>query len=71
VLALVRDDVDVQVDARFRIEFGERYTERVDDAAYWVTLAFADGTSPPPLPWQRVLAVGDEYQVYGGVVPPG
>jgi hypothetical protein len=71
VLGLVRDGVDVQVSEFWTMPFGERYTERWADAGYVVTLAYADGTSPPPEPWQRVLATGDELQVYGGVPPTG
>ena len=52
-------------------QFGPRYTDRADDAGYVVTLAYADGSSPPPEPWQRVLAVEGELEVYGGVPPTG
>ena len=71
VLALHRDGVDVQVDDLWRISFGERYTERVDEAGYVATIAHSDGSSPPPEPWQQVLAVGPVYEVYGGVPPAG
>jgi hypothetical protein len=70
VLGLVRDGVDVQVSRFWQLPFGERRTARVDQARYLVTLAYADGTSPPPGPGQRVLAVAGEYQVYGGLVAP-
>jgi hypothetical protein len=70
VLALHRAGIDVQVDDGWRIPFGERYTARPDEAGYVATIAWSDGTSPPPEPWQVVLAVGPDYQVYGGV-PPG
>jgi hypothetical protein len=49
--------------------FGARYTDRADDAGYVVTLAYSDRTSPPPEPWQQVLAVEGELAVYGGVPP--
>lgn len=71
VLELVDDGVDVQVSDFWRLPYGERYTDRAGDAGYVVTVAYADGTSPPPEPWQRVLAVGGEFQVYGGVPPTG
>ena len=35
------------------------------------TIAYSDGTSPPPEPWQQVLAVEGELEVYGGVPPAG
>ncbi len=70
VLVLDRAGVDVQVDDFWAIPFGERYTERAHEAGYVATVSFADGTSPPPEPWQEVLAVGPTYQVHGGV-PPG
>lgn len=69
VLALVEDGVDVQLPSFWRLPFGERYVERVDAARYVATLAYSDGSSPPPEPWQRVLAVAGEYQVYGGEPP--
>ncbi|MGY2129777.1 hypothetical protein [Blastococcus sp. SYSU DS0617] len=68
-LALHRAEVDVQVLDVWRIPFGSRFTDRADDAGYVATVAFADGTSPPPEPWQEVLAVRGGYQVYGGVPP--
>lgn len=71
LLGLVRNGVDVQVLEFWRTPFGERYTERVADAGYVATLAFTDGTSPPPEPWQQVLEVDGELQVYGGVPPAG
>lgn len=69
VLELARDGVDVQVSSFWRTPFGARYTDRADDAGYVVTLAYSDGTSPPPEPWQQVLAVEGELAVYGGVPP--
>jgi hypothetical protein len=69
ILELVRDGVDARGTDEFRLQLGRRYTQGADVPGYLVTLAFADGTSPPPAPWQRVLAVGLEYQVYGGVPP--
>lgn len=69
VLALVRDRVDVQLSPFWRAPFEQRYVERVDQARYVVTLAYADGSSPPPAAGQRVLAVAGEYQVYGGPTP--
>lgn len=71
VLQLAREDVDVQVSPFWVLPFGERYTDRADDAGYIVTVAYADGTSPPPEPWQRVLGVAGEFEVYGGVPPVG
>jgi hypothetical protein len=71
VLELVRDGVDVQLADQWREEFGSRRTDHADDPAYAVTLAFADGSSPPPEPWQAVLAVEGELAVYGGVPPTG
>jgi len=70
-LELQRAGVDVQINPFFVLQFGERRTERYDDAGYVATFAYSDGTSPPPEPWQQLLAVGDEYQVYGGVPPVG
>ena len=52
----------------WRLMFG-RYAEGAENPGYVATVAYADGTSPPPEPWQRVLHVGSEYQVYGGVPP--
>ena len=69
VLELARDGVDVQVSSFWRTPLGARYTDRADDAGYVVTLAYSDGTSPPPEPWQQVLAVEGELAVYGGVPP--
>jgi hypothetical protein len=69
VLALVRDGVEVQVSTFWRLPFGHGLTDRVDSARYVATLAYSDGTSPPPAPGQRVLAVAGEYQVYGGPAP--
>jgi hypothetical protein len=71
VLELHRDEVDVQVSPFWRMPFGARYTDRADDAGYVVTLAYSDGSSPPPEPWQQVLRVDGELQVYGGVPPIG
>ncbi len=71
VLELVRDGVDAQVPELWRREFGARYTDHADDPDYAVTVAFADGTSPPPEPWQSVLAVEGDLVVYGGVPPTG
>ena len=71
VLELARDGVDVQLPDLWRREFGPRYTDHADDPAYAVTLAYADGSSPPPEPWQTVLAVEGELAVYGGVPPTG
>ncbi|SDG09692.1 hypothetical protein SAMN05660662_0318 [Blastococcus aurantiacus] len=71
VLALYRAGIDVQVDEGWRIPFGERFTERPEEAGYVVTVAYADGSSPPPQPWQRVLAAEGEFEVYGGVPPVG
>jgi hypothetical protein len=71
VLELARDGVDVQILDIWDQVFGRRYTDRAGDARYVVTIALADGTSPPPQPWQRVLAVDSEFQVYGGVLPTG
>ena len=71
VLQLAREDVDVQVSPFWVLPFGARYTDRADDAGYVVTVAYADGTSPPPEPWQRVLGVAGEFEVYGGVPPAG
>jgi hypothetical protein len=71
VLELHRDEVDVQVSSFWRLPFGARYTDRADDAGYVVTLAYSDGTSPPPEPWQQVLVVDGDLQVYGGVPPAG
>lgn len=70
VLGLHRAGVDVQVSDFWRIPFGKHYTDRADEAGYVVTVAFADGSSPPPEPWQQVLATEGDYEVYGGV-PPG
>lgn len=70
VLGLVRDGVDVQVSTFWQLPFGADRSARVDQARYLVTLAYSDGSSPPPAPGQRVLAVAGEYQVYGGTVPP-
>ncbi len=36
-----------------------------------VTLAYSDGTSPPREPWQRLLGVEGDLEVYGGVPPAG
>jgi hypothetical protein len=69
VLELLRDDVDVQVSPFWQMAFGDRYTDRADDAGYVVTLAYSDGNSPPPEPWQEILLVDGELQVYGGVPP--
>jgi hypothetical protein len=69
VLALLRDGIDTQVAAFWSAPFGTRYTDHPDDADYVVTLAYSDGSSPPPEAWQRVLDVQGELQVYGGVVP--
>ena len=71
VLALHDAEVDVQVADLWSLAFGDRYTARPDDADYVATVAYADGSSPPPEPWQQVLAVGDELQIYGGVPPAG
>ncbi|SDG09663.1 hypothetical protein SAMN05660662_0317 [Blastococcus aurantiacus] len=71
VLQLAREDVDVQVSPFWVLPFGERYTDRAEDAGYIVTVAYSDGTSPPPEPWQRVLGVAGEFQVYGGIPPTG
>jgi len=71
VLALERDGVDVQIFPLWRTPFGNRYVERVEDAGYVATLAYSDGTSPPREPWQRVLAVEGDLEVYGGVPPAG
>jgi hypothetical protein len=71
VVELARDGVDVQVSDFWIMVFGERYTERADEATYVATIAYADGSSPPPEPWQQVLAVGEEFEVYGGVPPAG
>lgn len=71
VLELARAGVDVQLPDLWRREFGARYTDHADDPAYAVTLAYADGSSPPPEPWQAVLAVEGELAVYGGVPPTG
>ncbi|MDT0277087.1 hypothetical protein [Blastococcus goldschmidtiae] len=69
VLELHRDGVDVQVSPFWRMPFGDRFTDRADDAGYVVTLAYSDGSSPPPEPWQQILLVDGELQVYGGVPP--
>lgn len=71
VLGLERDGVDVQVLELWRTPFGDRYVDRVEDAGYVATVAYSDGTSPPPAPWQQVLAVEGELEVYGGVPPAG
>ena len=68
-LALERDGVDVRVIDLWRTPFGDRYVERADEVGYVATLAYSDGTSPPPEPWQQVLAVEGELAVYGGVPP--
>ncbi|WP_147251964.1 hypothetical protein [Blastococcus sp. TF02-09] len=69
VLELARDEVDVQVSSFWDMPFGARYTDHADDAGYVVTLAYSDGTSPAPVPWQQVLAVEGDLAVYGGVPP--
>ncbi|WP_029430287.1 hypothetical protein [Blastococcus sp. URHD0036] len=69
LLELVRDGIDARGTEEFRLQLGLRYTQGAEVPGYVATLAYADGTSPPPQPWQRVLAVGAEYQVYGGVPP--
>ncbi|RBY84002.1 hypothetical protein [Blastococcus sp. TF02A-26] len=69
VLELVRDGIETRVAEFWVAPFGTRYTEGADDADYVVTLAYSDGTSPPPEAWQRVLDVQGELQVYGGVPP--
>jgi hypothetical protein len=71
VLALIRDGVDVQLSSFWKLPFGAARTDRVDSARYVATLAYSDGSSPPPAPGQRVLAVAGEYQVYGGVPTGG
>jgi len=71
VLELARDGVDVQLLDVWSLVFGRRYTDRAGDSGYVATIALADGTSPPPQPWQRVLAVDSEFQVYGGIPPTG
>lgn len=68
VLALVRDGVDVQLSPFWELPFGAQMTARVDRATYVATIAYSDGTSPPPLPGQRLLAVRGDYQVYGGPI---
>lgn len=70
-LALERDGVDIRVIDLWRTPFGDRYVERAGEIGYVATLAYSDGTSPPPEPWQRVLAVEGELEVYGGVPPAG
>ncbi len=69
VLQLHQEGVDVQVSDFWRIPFGERYTERAEDAGYVATLAYSDGTSPAPQPWQQVLAVAGDFEIRGGVPP--
>ena len=71
VLGLERDGVDVQVWDLWRRPFGDRYVERVEEAGYVATLAWSDGTSPPREPWQRLLGVEGDFEVYGGVPPAG
>ena len=71
LLGLERDGVDVRVFDLWRTPFGDRYVGRADEIGYEATLAYSDGTSPPPEPWQRVLAVEGELEVYGGVPPAG
>ncbi len=71
VLYLVRAGVDVQVLDVWRLPFGPRYTDRSANAGYVVTVAYADGSSPPPEPWQRVLAVEGGFAVHGGMPPAG
>ena len=70
-LALERDGLDIRVIDLWRTPFGDRYVERAGEVGYVATLAYSDGTSPPPEPWQRVLAVEGELEVYGGVPPAG
>jgi len=70
VLGLYLAGVDVQVSDFWRVSYGPRLTDRADEAGYVATVAFADGSSPPPEPWQQVLAVAGEFAVYGGM-PPG
>ncbi|CAA9209440.1 MAG: hypothetical protein AVDCRST_MAG50-925 [uncultured Acidimicrobiales bacterium] len=70
VLGLVEKGADVQVSPYWEMPFGSRLTERVADARYLATIAYADGTSPPPKPGQRVLAVSGQYEVYGGMLAP-
>ena len=69
VLALQLAGVDVQVSDFWGLAFGPRLTDRADEAGYLATVVFADGTSPPPEPWQRVLASEEEFAVYGGMPP--
>ncbi|MDQ1672154.1 MAG: hypothetical protein QOC98_716, partial [Frankiaceae bacterium] len=66
VLALVRDQVDVQLAPFWQGPIEQQNVKQTDPARYVVTLAYADGSSPPPAAGQRVLAVAGEYQVYGG-----
>ncbi|RBY87406.1 hypothetical protein [Blastococcus sp. TF02A-26] len=66
---LVRDGVDVQVQPRWVMPFGQRYVERIDEAGYVVTVAAVEDTTAVPEPWQQVLGVGEQFQVFGGVPP--
>ena len=50
---------------------GERRTRGAGQVRYVATLAYSDGSSPPPAPGQRVLRVEGDYAIYGGIVAPG
>jgi hypothetical protein len=70
-VALIKDGVDLRVAPFWHALFGDRRTRGADEVGYVATLAYSDGSSPPPAPGQRVLAVDGEYQIYGGEIAAG
>ncbi len=70
-LALIKDGVDVRTSPFWAALLGQRRTRGADQVRYVATLAYSDGSSPPPAPGQRVLRVEGEYEIYGGLVAAG
>jgi hypothetical protein len=70
-LALIKDGVDVRTDPFWAALLGQERTRGAGQVRYVATLAYSDGSSPPPAPGQRVLRVEGEYAIYGGLVTAG
>lgn len=70
VLALQKRGVDVRTLTFWELPFGPYLVSDQDQIRFVAVVAYADGSSPPPGPQQRVLAQAGEYEVYAGPVLP-
>ena len=70
VLALQKRRVPVRTLTFWELPFGPRLVADQSRVRFVAIIAYADGSSPPPGPRQRVLATAGEYEVYAGPLSP-